>query len=161
MKPSHLTDIDIATDSRSTLIDLLNESLAALSDLASQTKQAHWNVRGPYFSELHTFFDMIWADFSTHVDTVAERAVALGGVAKGTVRQAAEASPLPEFPDKQNGDLGFVEALIERYGQTANLVRENIDRAQELEDPTTADLFTQISRELDKKLWMLEAHCRS
>lgn len=161
MKPSHKTDIDIATDSRSTLIDVLNESLAALSDLASQTKQAHWNVRGPYFSELHGFFDMLWADFAVHIDTVAERAVALGGRAKGTVRQAAEASPLPEFPDRQKGDLGFVEALIERYGATANLIRSNIDKAEELEDPTTADLFTQISGALDKKLWMLEAHCRS
>jgi starvation-inducible DNA-binding protein len=51
-----------------------------------------------------------------------------------------------------------VATLIERFSKTANTVREQIDQTDELGDKDTADLLTEISRNLDKQLWFLEAH---
>jgi starvation-inducible DNA-binding protein len=55
-------------------------------------------------------------------------------------------------------DMYHVAALVERVAQYANSIREAIDQADELGDQTTADLYTQISRDVDKRLWFLEAH---
>ena len=142
---------------RGRLVALLNQALADLGDLYSQTKQAHWNVRGPAFYQWHKLFDDVADTAEEHWDDVAERAVQLGGYARGTVRMAAAASQLPEWPEDAADAGGFVRALAERFGLVANSLRAGIATAAELGDADTADLFTEISRELDKSLWLLEA----
>lgn len=149
---------DLPEEARKEVVMLCNEALANLFDLFSQTKQAHWNVKGPQFYMLHELYDELAAQLLGHIDTVAERATALGGAATGTVRMAADASSLPEFSDGPIGSRESVEALCERYAAAAKLVRESIDKAEEQEDMDTADVFTEVSRDLDKDLWFLEAH---
>lgn len=156
----HQTALDLPAEKRTAVVRILNQQLANLSDLASQTKQAHWNVRGPEFYQLHQLFDDLYEPFGEHIDTVAERAVTLGGFAMGTVRCAAASSALEEFP-LEPGALEYVKALAKRYAQTANAIREAIDQTDELGDADSADLLTQISRELDKSTWFLEAHFRA
>ncbi|HET6410172.1 MAG TPA: DNA starvation/stationary phase protection protein Dps [Chthoniobacteraceae bacterium] len=156
----HQTALDLPTDKRTESVRILNQHLANLSDLASQTKQAHWNVRGPEFYQLHKLFDDLVAPLGEHIDTVAERAVTLGGFAMGTVRCAAASSELEEFP-LEPGAIEYVKALAKRWAQEANAIREAIDKTADLGDADTADLFTQISRELDKGVWFLEAHFRA
>ena len=156
----HKTAIDIPAAARAKLAALLNQQLANLSDLYSQTKQAHWNVRGPEFYQLHKLFDDLAEPIEEHIDTVAERAVTLGGRALGTVRLAAENSELEEFPHKP-GAMEYVTALTKRFAAAGNSVRQAIDAADKLGDPDTADLFTAVSRELDKSLYFLEAHIRA
>lgn len=138
-------------------IELLNQTLADLTDLHSQTKQAHWNVKGLNFMALHELFDDLAATVIGHVDTVAERATALGGIVNGTVRMAASASELPEFPAITEG-RAVVAALSERYAIAGAAIRAAIDTATEAGDMGTADVFTEVSRDLDKQLWFLEAH---
>src|SRR3954453_13406223 len=89
---------DIPSDSRTKLISLLNQQLADTFDLMSQTKFAHWNVKGPNFYQLHKLFDELAEKLEEHVDEIAERATALGGVAMGPPRQSAAMSHTPEFP---------------------------------------------------------------
>jgi starvation-inducible DNA-binding protein len=96
----------------------------------------------------------------SHIDDTAERVTSLGALAKGTVRMAAAASALPEFPDAQDGEFSYVNALVARYAAAANSVRKAIDTTAALGDADTADLLTGVSRDLDKALWMLEAHTR-
>lgn len=156
----HQTALDLPADKRTAAVRILNQQLANLSDLASQTKQAHWNVRGPEFYQLHKLFDDLFAPLGDHIDSVAERAVILGGFAMGTVRCAAANSALDEFP-LEPGALEYVKDLAKRYAQAANSVREAIDQTADLGDADTADLFTQISRDLDKSVWFLEAHFRA
>jgi len=86
---------------------------------------------------------------------------ALGGVARGTLRQAAEASSLREFDVEGTGSMDYVRALADRVATVANSVREAIDQADELEDQGTADLFTEIVRTLDKDLYFLESHLQA
>ncbi|MGE0544569.1 MAG: DNA starvation/stationary phase protection protein Dps [Dehalococcoidia bacterium] len=143
---------------REHMIMLLNQHLADSSDLYSQTKQAHWNVRGPEFIQLHELFDELAGSVLGYVDMIAERATALGGEAAGTVRMAAGGSRLPEYPADLRRGLQHVEALADRYGDYANATRQAIDEAAAAGDMDTSDLFTEISRGVDKHLWFLEAH---
>src|SRR5829696_2004780 len=152
------TAVDLSDATRAAMIELLNQKLADTSDLYSQTKQAHWNVKGIHFYQLHLLFDQLAEKRQGEADEIAERATELGGYALGTVRMAAASSRLPEIPIDINAGVDYVRALVERYGIHANAMRAAIDEADEAGDKDTADLFTEISRDLDKDLWFLQAH---
>ena len=154
------TAIDLPVNVRTTVVELLNSTLADLNDLKSQTKYAHWNVKGPSFYSLHLLFDQLASGFDEQIDTIAERVASLGGVAHGTVRQAAKSSSLDEFPEDIGSDLEFARVLAQRFAVAASSVRSNIDRTSELGDQGTSDIYTTLSRELDKNNWFLEAHSR-
>ncbi len=152
---------DLPAKARNKMIALLNQQLADTFDLMSQTKQAHWNVKGPQFIALHEMFDDFAEGLEGYVDEIAERATALGGYAAGTVRMAAKSSTLPDYPTDVVADMDHVRALAERYAALAASTRQAIDAADEVGDKDTADLFTEISRDLDKWLWFLEAHLQA
>ena len=156
--PTFPTHIDLPEDARQTLIELLNGRLADTADLYSQIKQAHWNVKGPNFFQLHLLFDQLAGEVFPFIDLLAERATALGGVALGTVRMAADGSALPEYPVEATEGQRHLKALIDRYAVYTANVRNAIDAADKLRDLSTADIFTEISRVADKQLWFLEAH---
>jgi starvation-inducible DNA-binding protein len=158
MKTPFKTRNSLSTGARATAAALLNQTLANCSDLHSQTKQAHWNLRGPRFYQFHLLFDRLAESVEKHLDTIAERVSSLGAVAKGTVREAAKNSALDEFPTEPAGDTAYLEALIDRYAIAANATRKAIDDSNEAGDADTADLLTAVSRDLDEALWMLEAH---
>lgn len=149
---------DLPKENRQQIIELLNQHLADVFDLYSLTKQAHWNVKGPEFFQLHELYDDLAATLLGHVDTIAERAVALGGVATGTARMAAGASRLEDLPPTALGSLESIRLLVERYAALASTARKAIDQAEQAEDMDTSDLFIDVSRDLDKSLWFLEAH---
>jgi starvation-inducible DNA-binding protein len=163
MKPTAKTyksSVDLDTTLKGEMIGLLNQQLADSFDLYSQTKQAHWNVKGMNFFHLHGLFDEIADAIEDHVDDLAERVTALGADAQGTARMAAQNTTLPEFPDDLSTGEDFVRALIERLGAYANSNRRAASAAMEGGDEITADLFVEITRESDKLLYFLEAHLR-
>ena len=152
------TSVNLEASVRTKMVEQLNQHLADTLDLYSQTKQAHWNVKGPEFYQLHLMFDEHAGCAADWVDLLAERAVMLGGYASGTVRMAAGSSALPEFPTDITGSLDYVEAVVERWAAYANAIRDGIDTADKAGDATTADLLTEISRQADMNLWFQEAH---
>lgn len=152
---------DISEDAREKLVELLNARLADSFDLYSQLKQAHWNVKGPDFIQLHELYDDVAESVLGFVDEIAERATALGGLALGTARMAAEASTLDEYPLDAVAGMDTVEAIADRLGAFGAAVREAIDTSDELGDMDTADLFTEVSRAIDKHLWFVEAHLQA
>lgn len=152
------TRIDLSADVREKVVAILNQSLAASLDLKTQTKQAHWNVKGKDFYQLHELFDEMAGEIEEYVDMVAERVTALGGTALGTARVAAANSILPEYPLDAIDGMEHVTALADRYAAYAKHVRAAIEATDELGDADTADLYTEISRTIDKRLWFLEAH---
>jgi starvation-inducible DNA-binding protein len=157
----HNTKIDLSKDAREKLIALLNNRLADASDLKSQAKQAHWNVKGMSFIALHELFDDIATAVEAHVDLIAERVTTLGGTAMGTVRLAAENSSLSEYPHEITDGAAHVDALSTALADFGKVVRKGIDEATDLGDQDTADIFTEISREIDKQLWFVEAHIQA
>jgi starvation-inducible DNA-binding protein len=152
------TRIDLALEVRTAVVEILNQTLAATLDLKTQTKQAHWNVKGMDFYQLHELFDEMAGELEEYVDMVAERVTALGGTALGTARMAAATSILPEYPLDAVAGVDHVTALAERFAVYAQHVREAIDQTDNLGDADTADLYTEVSRTVDKRLWFLEAH---
>jgi starvation-inducible DNA-binding protein len=155
---SFSTSVDIPLERRRKINQVLNQHLADAFDLLSQVKQAHWNVKGSDFWQLHKLFDEIAEEVEEWVDQIAERVTALGGYATGTVRMAAASSTLPEFPTDITESMDYVKAVAARLSAFTNSAREAIDQTDELGDANTADLFTEISRCADKYLYFLEAH---
>ena len=154
----HKTKIDITKANREKLVELLNARLSDAIDLKQQAKQAHWNVKGMNFIALHELFDQVATAVDIHVDDIAERVTTLGGTALGTVRVASSKSTLSEYPLEITDGSSHVEALSTALADFGKIVRKNIDEADELKDADTADLFTGVSRDIDKWLWFVEAH---
>lgn len=148
---------DLQQSTRSSVAKTLNHTLADLFDLQSQVKQAHWNVKGPSFFGLHQLFDQIAGSLTEPVDTVAERILALGGFARGTVRMAAEASGLDELPAEFRQE-DIVGDIADRVSKAAERARDNIDKTEDAGDKVSADLLTTITALLDKTLYFLEAY---
>jgi starvation-inducible DNA-binding protein len=157
----HPTRIDLPEKNRDQICEILNDSLAECLDLKTQVKQAHWNVKGVHFYQLHLLFDEMATELEEFTDLFAERVTTLGGTAMGTVRMAAAKTTLPDYPVDILEGMDHVVALADRYAQFGESIRENIDVTDHLEDKDTADIFTEVSREIDKRLWFLEAHLQA
>ncbi|WP_419758097.1 DNA starvation/stationary phase protection protein Dps [Acidisoma sp.] len=161
-KPSHMhshkTRNDLDDNAKKASIDILNARLADAIDLALITKQAHWNLKGPRFIMIHEMLDGFRDQIDEHVDTMAERVAQLGGTALGTSQIVAGSTTLKPYPTDIYKIEDHLAALIEHYAAVANACRHAIDDTDEAGDADTADIFTAVSRELDKSLWFLEAH---
>lgn len=154
----HPTKNDLSEQTRIHVVGLLNQALADLIDLQLQAKQAHWNVKGPNFIALHELFDGVAADAAGFADSVAERIAALGGQAEGTISVVGSRTTLPAYPVEITAGRDHVDALSTSMARVGKSIRGAIDRATELGDADTGDLFTEISRGLDQKLWFVESH---
>lgn len=154
----HKTKNDLSANVREKAVALLNARLADGINLQMQTKQAHWNVKGPSFIALHELFDDVSERVEGYTDLMAERITALGGTAEGTVQVAAKGSKLPAYPLDISEGLAHVDALSTSLAAFGKLARAAIDQSNEIGDADTADIFTEISRGIDKDLWFVEAH---
>ena len=154
----HQTRNDLTHDVRARVSLLLNSRLATAIDLYLQTKHAHWNVKGPSFIALHELFDKLGEELEEYIDEMAERAVALGAVAEGTTNSVIERTQLAKYPAQISEGLAHVDALANANATFGKAVRAAIDEAGRAGDADTSDLFTGISRGMDKSLWLLEAH---
>jgi starvation-inducible DNA-binding protein len=152
------TKNNLPEETRRKVIDLLNQNLADILDLQLQAKHAHWNVKGPNFFSLHQLFDKVAEEMEGFADELAERAVALGGVALGTAKLAAANSRLQEYPPELTAGEGHVKALANALAAFGKSVREAIEVTGKAGDADTSDLFTEVSRSTDKLLWFVEAH---
>ncbi len=142
---------------RTKVVASLNERLADGLDLHSQIKVAHWNIKGPQFAALHPLFETFAVSLANHNDSLAERAVTLGGRAYGTVRHVAGVSRLTEYPQETSRDLEHVRLLADRIETYLDGLRTSRSTADELKDTDTVDLFTGIITEFEKHAWFLRA----
>jgi starvation-inducible DNA-binding protein len=154
----HKTSISgLDSETRKKLIDVLNQSLADLTDLAANLKQAHWNIKGWGFISLHEMFDKLAKDINAQIDTIAERIISLGGTALGTIRQAAQNSRLEAYPLNIFSSEKILAKLAENHSQLGKFSRENIKITENLGDMVTSDLYIELTNLLDKNLWLCEA----
>ncbi|MFZ0693376.1 MAG: DNA starvation/stationary phase protection protein Dps [Alphaproteobacteria bacterium] len=152
---------DLKSNTKKVVVEILNARLADSIDLALLTKQAHWNIKGPQFIALHEMIDGFRTELDTHVDTIAERVVQLGGTALGTTQVVAKSTALSPYPTDIFKEKDHLAALIDRYAKVAKSVRAGIDETSAAGDADTADILTTYSRALDKALWFLEAHTQT
>ena len=154
------TRLSLPKPAKKKLVDLLTARLADCLDLYGQAKHAHWNVSGPQFIALHELFDKVAGEVDGYADDLAERAVQLGGVASGRASDVAKNTALMPYPAGEIDGTEHVVALADALAAFGKLTREAIDAATALGDADTADLFTGISRGVDKQTWFVEAHLR-
>ena len=153
----HSSPSRLNTNSRSRLVAALNERLADGLDLVSQTKVAHWNIKGAHFAALHALFDDYASAIAAYNDALAERAVTLGGVAYGTTRHVAKHSHLPEYPQDTTRDLDHVRLLVERFDIYLEGLRATRTITEEEGDIDTADMLTEMITDTEKRGWFLRA----
>ena len=144
-------------DARTRLVEALNARLADGLDLHGHIKVAHWNVKGPLFPSLHPLFETFAVSQAAFNDEVAERAVTLGGIARGTARQVAARSTIAEYPAETTRDLEHVALLADRIEAYLAGARETRSTAAALGDDETVDLFTRLIQEFEKNAWFLRA----
>ena len=154
----HPTKNDLPQKTRAKVNEVLADRLADATDLMLQSKQAHWNVKGPNFIALHELFDKVAESSEEWVDMLAERIVQLGGTAEGTVQATASRTSMSPYPIHIVSGTDHVDALSSALASFGKRVRSAIDKTDKQGDRDTADLFTEISRDVDKYLWFVEAH---
>jgi starvation-inducible DNA-binding protein len=152
------TSHDLSEPLWSNVLGLLNSRLADCRDLQTQTRQAPCHVKGPYFSGLHTLFDDINEDVEHNLETIAERAAHLGGALERTIRAVAAKSSLLENPVTPSSGRDHVTALADTLASFRRNVWQAIGQANEAGDTVTAGVFIQVSRGIDKWLWMVQAN---
>lgn len=157
----HPTRNDLSPKTRTQVCALLNARLADAIDLASQVKQAHWNVKGPNFIGLHELFDKVHGVVYGQVDELAERITSLGGIATGTVVAVSKATSLKPYPLSITRGADHVDALSRALGIYGAGLRKSIRAAAKAGDEVTADLFTGMTGDIDKQLWFIEAHLQA
>jgi starvation-inducible DNA-binding protein len=152
------SSVGVPEANRQAIIALLNARLADAIDLFTQVKWAHWNLKGMHFIQLHELFDSIAEHVESQTDTIAERIAALGGVANGTAREVAARSGLKEADLTASDGASQLKWLVHNVAHHVNALRQAVNESDDLDDKITADLFTSVTRDLDKDLWFLEAH---
>lgn len=152
------TKNDLPTTTREVMIGLLQQSTIEAIDLKIQAKLAHWNVKGPSFIALHELFDRAGSDIGVFTDDLAERLVQLGGLVEGNVQTVGSRTTLPAYSPSIRDGRDHVEAFSSALSSFGATIRKSIDAASEVGDQGTADLFTEVSRGIDKLLWFVEAH---
>ncbi|MEM1317614.1 MAG: DNA starvation/stationary phase protection protein Dps [Pseudomonadota bacterium] len=145
-------------NTRETCIDLLQKSLADTTDLFLAVKQAHWNLKGAAFIGVHKLLDDEADKLQDFVDTIVERLVILGGEAEGTSHKVVEHTSMEAYPLGIQKWDEHVDALKDRYMQVGKHIRSRMAEADEAGDEDTADLFTEVSRGIDKGAWFIGAH---
>lgn len=134
--------------------------LVDLIELHLQGKQAHWNVVGRNFRDLHLQLDEI-IDFAREAsDDVAERLRALHAVPDGRSDVVAATTTLPEFPHGEIDTSETVDLVVQRLEATVGTMREVHDDVDE-DDPTSADILHGIIERLEQFAWMVGAENRT
>ena len=150
--------VALSDDVKQKVVQVMQERLADSTDMYSQAKFAHWNVKGDNFYQLHLLFDHIAEVIEKHIDPIAERITQLGGVANGTIRQAVCVSRIPEYPVETVAGMDHVNALAEALGHYCESLREASDKIDEIGDEPTSDFFKQLVVEAEEQLYFLESH---
>lgn len=137
----------------------LQKVLVDLIELASQGKQAHWNVVGKNFRDTHRQLDDIIDAARGFSDTIAERMRALHAVPDGRSDTVAETTTLPEFPTGEVSTTDVIDLVTERLEATVSTCRDVHDAVDE-EDPTSADILHAVLESLEQFAWMVSAENR-
>jgi len=154
------TDVPIVTslspDAAAVVAEAMQPTLIELIDLALTGKQLHWAVVGTRFKPVHEHLDELVDEFREYGDTVAEYMSTIGIVPDGrAVRVASDATMDPvdaAFLD----DRTVIDLMTDRIRMVVTNVRERTPQVAGV-DVAAEDLLIEITRVLDKQLWMTSA----
>ncbi|RAX43861.1 DNA starvation/stationary phase protection protein [Arthrobacter sp. AQ5-06] len=139
-----------------TLTNNLQAVLADLIELHIQGKQAHWNIVGTNFRDLHLQLDEIVDAARQFADDVAERMRALHALPDGRSATVAKSTSLAQFPEGLINTRDAIERIVAALEAAVGTMRKVHDEVDE-EDPTTADLLHEFIAKLEQYAWMVNA----
>lgn len=154
MKPN----IEISEEHLKSVATLLNNLVADEYVLYTKTRNAHWNVQGIHFMELHRFFETQYHDLDLVIDEVAERIRALGHYAIGSLKEFLSISHLTEAHHDFSNHSQMIQSLLNDHETIIRILRRNIAEVEKLKDAGTVDFMTGIMERHEKMAWMLRAH---
>jgi starvation-inducible DNA-binding protein len=159
-KPTRRQNAEAGFKASKDLTDSMQKVLVDLIELHLQGKQAHWNVVGKNFRDLHLQLDEIIDAAREFSDTVAERLRALHAVPDGRSDTVAATTTLPEYPHGEIDTAQTVDLITQRLEATVGTMRDVHDTVDE-EDPTSADVLHAIIEKLEQYAWMVSAENRT
>lgn len=152
-------DIGLSKEARHGVIEILNRVLCDEYILYTKTRNYHWNVVGPDFSERHEFFKEQYESLDEIVDEVAERVRQLNGKSLGTLSEFTQHGRIKENPGEYPDDLKMISNLVADHEQIIRTLRKDADRCEdEYHDMGTNDFLIGIMEKHEKMVWMLRAH---
>ena len=154
----HETRNDLSVEVRTKVNGIFGRRLADAVDLMLQAKYAHWNVKGPSFIALHELFDEVHGGIAEYVDLIAERIVQLGGIADGLAPSVVAHSSLPAYRTEVFEGMDHVQSLSSVLAAFGRATRKDIDDLEACGDADSVDIMTEVSRGVDRFLWLVEAH---
>lgn len=140
----------------STVGAALQSALVDLVDLSLIAKQAHWNVVGRHFRDVHLHLDELVDLAREYTDLVAERAAAIGVSPDGRASTVAKSAETPEYTDGWHTDKETVTAIVKTLDGLVARMRTRVADVEEA-DPVTEDLFIQLTSKLEEARWMWQA----
>ena len=138
--------------------EVLNQTVADLSQAAALVHQTHWYMRGSGFLTLHPKMDEFMDGLNEHLDEFAERLITIGGSPVSTLKEFDEKSKIELQPatwDKSMSER--LHGVLDTYKYLAKLFQEGMDIAESENDAVTVDLYTVALGDVEKTIWMLEA----
>ncbi len=151
-------NIGLSDKNRSGAVEILNSLLSDEYVLYTKTRNYHWNVTGPDFSELHKFFESQYETLDDIVDEVAERTRSLGSVSFGTLAEFSKHTRLKEKPGQNPSAQGMIQDLLSDHEAVIRSLRADLEAcANEYRDMGTNDFLTGLMEQHEKMAWMLRS----
>ena len=148
-------NIGLESDVRQPIITILNNTLSNETVLSLKTRNAHWNVSGTGFYELHILFDTQYKQMNDISDEIAERVRMVGGIATGSLAEYLSHTQL----DEQPGEIPDILHLLADHEKIIRLLHEDIRKCNdEFEDEGTSDLLVSLMRLHERMAWMLRSY---
>jgi starvation-inducible DNA-binding protein len=152
-------NIGLPKEARHGVIEILNNTLCDEYILYTKTRNYHWNVVGPDFSERHAFFKEQYEALDEIVDEVAERVRQLNGMSLGTLSEFIQHGRIKESPGEYLDDRTMISNLLTDHEQIIRKLRTDVDKcADEYHDMGTNDFLIGVMEKHEKMTWMLRAH---
>lgn len=142
---------ELATNLQAVLVDLIALDLVG--------KQAHWNIVGPNFRDLHLNLDELVGVSREASDEIAERMRALNASPDGRPSVVAALTTLPEFPQGEISTHDAIREIVKSIEAAVGTMRKVHDQVDH-EDPTTSDILHKIIEGLEQQAWFIGAELR-
>lgn len=142
---------------RTQMVTLIQNKLSESIHLKLRIKNSHWNIKGKHFTSLHHLFDELSEDIDKFSDILAERILQLGGIVESDTNHLLSLSQLPPSIklESESDHLNFIEHNLAYFSEET---RKMIGLSEKLCDPVTTDIFTDLTRLLEKQLWLVESN---
>jgi starvation-inducible DNA-binding protein len=153
------TSLGITEENRSKVVKEMSKILADETVLYIKTKNAHWNVEGKDFYDVHKFFELQFEQLDEIIDSVAERIRSIGHYAPATLKLYLGLTHLTEQNREKNDSQGFMKELLGDHESIIIILRENINSfANDFHDAGTSDFITGLMETHEKMAWFLRSH---